>query len=77
MASPSEVAEHQRHALDVSLDFVRRHDDEAYSRIEAFLDQGARKWSVRGGVVRPQDELLLILAEAVAVLAKRVEELEA
>jgi hypothetical protein len=70
----STVAERQAAALDTILKVLARHDSEASERIQALFGRGARKWSVRSGAVGPQDEFLLILAEAVASLSKLVDQ---
>ena len=70
----STVAEQQAAALDTILEVLARHDPKASLRIQTLFGRGARKWSVRGGAVGPQDEFLLILAEAVASLSKLVDQ---
>jgi hypothetical protein len=75
MRTATEVAMRQQDALEVILGVLGRHDPETLERIETdFAQRGTMKWSARGGRVTPQDEHLLILAEAVASLAKRVDE---
>jgi hypothetical protein len=74
MQTASEVAEQQRFAVDEILGVLGRHDPEAKGRIEDLFAHGARKWSVRGGVVAPQDELLTIVLEAVTSLARVVDQ---
>ena len=73
----SAIAEQQAAALDTILEVLARHDTEASARIQTLFARGARKWSVKGGSVDPQDEALTILLEAIASLSKQVEELRA
>ena len=75
MLNAEDVAIQQTRCVDEVLDVLGRHDPDAAERIEGLFGHGARKWSVRGGVVAPQDEMLTVLCEAVAVLARRVDEL--
>jgi hypothetical protein len=69
----SSVAQQQAAALDTILEVLARHDSDASERIQTLFVRGARKWSVRAGAVDSKDEMLLILAEAVASLAKLAE----
>lgn len=70
----TDVATQQTRCVDEVLAVLSRHDPEAAERIDLLFQRGAQKWSPRSGVVTPQDELLTILCEAVAVLAKTVDQ---
>ncbi len=75
MQTSTEVAESQRRCVDEILGVLVDRDTEALEEIRKLFDRGARKWSIRGGVVDPQDELLTILLQSVAALYKQVDEL--
>ncbi len=74
MINATEAAMRQERCVNDVLDVLARHDPAAVEQIEKHFAHGARKWSVRGGAVAPQDEFMLILAEATASLAKLVDQ---
>ena len=75
MQDASDIAQRQQVALESILSVLGRHDPEVIERIDHLFARGAMKWSPRSGVTTPQDEHLLILAEATATLARLVDEL--